>query len=43
MEKIPKPVLVEKKVDTCEIDRARLILMNPAAIEENFGFHPGYG
>lgn len=34
MEDIPKPTLVEKKLETCEIDRARLSLMNPAAIEE---------
>ena len=34
MEKKIKPVLVEKKLDTCEIDRARMSLMNPDLIEE---------
>jgi carbon-monoxide dehydrogenase catalytic subunit len=30
----PKPVLVEKKLETCEIDQARMSLMNPKLIEE---------
>ena len=30
----PKPVLVRERLDVCELDRARMSLMNPALIEQ---------
>jgi carbon-monoxide dehydrogenase catalytic subunit len=30
----PKPILVREKMDVCELDRARLALMNPQLIEQ---------
>ncbi|WP_084600780.1 anaerobic carbon-monoxide dehydrogenase catalytic subunit [Methanolacinia paynteri] len=32
--KIPAPVLVDRKLDTCELDRAKMSLMNPKVIKE---------
>jgi hypothetical protein len=28
----PKPQLIREKLDVCELDRARMSLLNPAAI-----------
>ena len=33
-EQEPKPVLVRERLDVCELDRARMSLMNPALIEQ---------
>ena len=33
-EQEPKPVLVRERIDVCELDRARMSLMNPALIEQ---------
>jgi len=32
MEKEPKPQLIRERLDVCELDRARMSLMNPALI-----------
>ncbi|MFA6362912.1 anaerobic carbon-monoxide dehydrogenase catalytic subunit [Methanoregula sp.] len=34
MEEEPKPRLIREKLDVCELDRARMSLMNPALIEQ---------
>ncbi|HNX17859.1 MAG TPA: anaerobic carbon-monoxide dehydrogenase catalytic subunit [Methanoregula sp.] len=33
----PKPVLVRERLDVCELDRARMSLMNPALIAQKLG------
>ncbi len=30
----PKPVIVQERLDVCELDRARMALLNPALIEQ---------
>ena len=33
-EEEPKPVLIRERLDVCELDRARMSLMNPAIIAQ---------
>ena len=30
----PKPIIIQERLDVCELDRARMALLNPALIEQ---------